>query len=122
MGMGERIIAYLFLCSFAGIKPFDPKKDMGAKVIQWDKGDISWGLDINECPEMWSDIGVTRVSGSHLPRHSDSQVCCITNQIIKGSSYFLENGESVMGLNDALMWAKVHPYSPLGTGHRLSPF
>ncbi|XP_066956128.1 WD repeat-containing protein 17-like isoform X1 [Macrobrachium rosenbergii] len=90
--------------------------------IKWDQGDSNWGVDTTESPEMWSDVGVTRVSGSHLPRHSDSQICCITNRIIKGSSYFLENGESVMGLNDALMWAKVHPYSPLGTGHRLSPF
>ncbi|KAG7159679.1 WD repeat-containing protein 17-like 4, partial [Homarus americanus] len=39
-----------------------------------------------------------------------------------GPSYFLENGESVMGQNDALMWSKVHPYSPLGSGYRLNPF
>ncbi|KAG7156213.1 WD repeat-containing protein 17-like 3 [Homarus americanus] len=42
--------------------------------------------------------------------------------MIKGPSYFLENGESVMGQNDALMWSKVHPYSPLGSGYRLNPF
>ncbi|XP_050694797.1 WD repeat-containing protein 17-like isoform X3 [Eriocheir sinensis] len=89
---------------------------------KWEKEDCSWDIDTSEEVGLWCDIGITRVSGSHLPRHSDSQTCCITNQIIKGPSYFLENGESVMGQNDALMWAKVHPYSPLGSGFRLNPF
>nr|XP_045611784.1 WD repeat-containing protein 17-like [Procambarus clarkii]XP_045611785.1 WD repeat-containing protein 17-like [Procambarus clarkii] len=95
---------------------------ISAAKAKWDEGDCDWGIDSSKNPEIWSDVGITRVSGSHLPRHSDSQICCITNKMIKGPSYFLENGESVMGQNDALMWAKVHPYSPLGTGHRLNPF
>nr|XP_053636053.1 WD repeat-containing protein 17-like isoform X1 [Cherax quadricarinatus] len=95
---------------------------ISAAKAKWEEGNCNWSIDISESSEIYSDIGITRVSGSHLPRHSDSQICCITNQMIKGPSYFLENGESVMGQNDALMWAKVHPYSPLGTGHRLNPF
>ncbi|XP_045113908.1 WD repeat-containing protein 17-like isoform X1 [Portunus trituberculatus] len=89
---------------------------------KWEKEDCNWDIDISQDFGLWCDVGITRVSGSHLPRHSDSQTCCITNQIIKGPSYFLENGESSMGQNDALMWAKVHPYSPMGTGYRLNPF
>ncbi|XP_047481224.1 WD repeat-containing protein 17-like [Penaeus chinensis] len=90
--------------------------------IKMEEGDTDWGLNVDENLELWSDFKTSRVSGSHLPRHSDAQTCCITNTIIKGPSYFLENGESVMGLNDALMWAKVHPFSPLGSGCRLNPF
>ncbi|ROT79673.1 putative WD repeat-containing protein 17 isoform X2, partial [Penaeus vannamei] len=90
--------------------------------IKMEEGDTDWDLNVGENLELWSDFKTSRVSGSHLPRHSDAQTCCITNTIIKGPSYFLENGESVMGLNDALMWAKVHPFSPLGSGCRLNPF
>ncbi|CAL4172943.1 unnamed protein product, partial [Meganyctiphanes norvegica] len=89
---------------------------------KWEVNEEDWGVDTSMFPDAWYDLGATRVSGSHLPRHSDSQTCCITKQIIKGPAYFLENGESVMGLNDALMWSKVHPYSPLGTGNPLNPF
>ncbi|XP_042232869.1 WD repeat-containing protein 17-like isoform X2 [Homarus americanus] len=88
---------------------------------RWEEGVHDWGVS-QEPPVLWADVGVTCVIGSHLPRHSDSQICCITNHMIKGPSYFLENGESVMGQNDALMWSKVHPYSPLGSGYRLNPF
>lgn len=40
----------------------------------------------------------------------------------QGPVYFLEDGKSTVSLNDALMWAKVNPFSPLGTGIRLNPF
>ncbi|TSX30747.1 WD repeat-containing protein 17 [Bagarius yarrelli] len=39
-----------------------------------------------------------------------------------GPVFFLEDGKSAISLNDALMWAKVNPFSPLGTGMRLNPF
>ncbi|KAK3573283.1 hypothetical protein QTP86_019395 [Hemibagrus guttatus] len=39
-----------------------------------------------------------------------------------GPVFFLEDGKSSISLNDALMWAKVNPFSPLGTGIRLNPF
>ncbi|TKC38477.1 hypothetical protein EI555_006581, partial [Monodon monoceros] len=39
-----------------------------------------------------------------------------------GPVFFLEDGKSTISLNDALMWAKVNPFSPLGTGIRLNPF
>uniref|UniRef100_T1JBR5 WD repeat-containing protein 55 homolog n=1 Tax=Strigamia maritima TaxID=126957 RepID=T1JBR5_STRMM len=69
-----------------------------------------------------SDIGPTIVTGSHLPSHSDTHLCCLTGEIIQGPAYFLEDGVSAMSINDVLMWAKVNPFSPLGTGMRLNPF
>lgn len=41
---------------------------------------------------------------------------------VQGPVYLLEDGKSAISLNDALMWAKVNPFSPLGTGIRLNPF
>lgn len=44
-------------------------------------------------------------------------LCCF-----QGPVFFLEDGKSAISLNDALMWAKVNPFSPLGTGVRMNPF
>jgi len=33
--------------------------------------------------EIWVDRGLTRVTGSHLPRHSDSHTCCLTRSVIR---------------------------------------
>ncbi|XP_054421804.1 WD repeat-containing protein 17 isoform X4 [Pteronotus mesoamericanus] len=66
--------------------------------------------------------GPGHVTGSHLPSHSDSHVSCLTGLKIQGPVCFLEDGKSTVSLNDALMWAKVNPFSPLGTGVRLNPF
>ncbi|CAN0365962.1 unnamed protein product, partial [Ectocarpus sp. 8 AP-2014] len=40
----------------------------------------------------------------------------------KGATFLLEDGETVIGLNEAVMWAKVNPFSPLNTGCRITPF
>ncbi|XP_029387746.1 WD repeat-containing protein 17 isoform X1 [Mus pahari] len=66
--------------------------------------------------------GPDYVTGSNLPSHSDVHISCLTGQKIQGPVYFLEDGKSTISLNDALMWAKVNPFSPLGTGIRLNPF
>lgn len=39
-----------------------------------------------------------------------------------GATFLLEDGETAMGLNDAVMWTKVNPFSPLNTGSRLMPY
>ncbi|KAM6972140.1 WD repeat-containing protein 17 [Aplochiton taeniatus] len=62
------------------------------------------------------------VTGSNLPSHSDVQLSCFTGHRIQGPVFFLEDGKSAISLNDALMWAKVNPFSPLGTGVRINPF
>ncbi|MBN3284063.1 WDR17 protein, partial [Polyodon spathula] len=70
-------------------------------------------------------IGMTGpdyVTGSNLPSHSDVYISCLTGSRIEGPVFFLEDGKSAVSLNDALMWAKVNPFSPLGTGIRLNPF
>ncbi|XP_044143397.1 WD repeat-containing protein 17 isoform X2 [Bufo gargarizans] len=67
-------------------------------------------------------IGPDYVTGSNLPSHSDVHVSCLTGLRIQGPVFFLEDGKSAISLNDALMWAKVNPFSPLGTGIRLNPF
>ncbi|XP_073075306.1 WD repeat-containing protein 17 isoform X4 [Manis javanica] len=67
-------------------------------------------------------IGPDYVTGSNLPSHSDSHISCLTGLKIQGPVFFLEDGKSTISLNDALMWAKVNPFSPLGTGIRLNPF
>ncbi|XP_058883642.1 WD repeat-containing protein 17-like [Acipenser ruthenus] len=66
--------------------------------------------------------GPDYVTGSNLPSHSDVYISCLTGSRIEGPVYFLEDGKSAISLNDALMWAKVNPFSPLGTGIRLNPF
>lgn len=40
----------------------------------------------------------------------------------KGAMFLLEDGKTTMGFNDAVMWAKVNPFSPLNTGSRIMPF
>ncbi|XP_053441219.1 WD repeat-containing protein 17 isoform X2 [Nycticebus coucang] len=67
-------------------------------------------------------IGPDYVTGSNLPSHSDTHISCLTGLKIQGPVFFLEDGKSAISLNDALMWAKVNPFSPLGTGIRLNPF
>ncbi|KAK7820829.1 hypothetical protein U0070_024787, partial [Myodes glareolus] len=91
-------------------------------------------------------VGPDYVTGSNLPSHSDIHISCLTGLKIQlvvnaseasaanvqihflflnsaqGPVYFLEDGKSAVSLNDALMWAKVNPFSPLGTGIRLNPF
>lgn len=41
---------------------------------------------------------------------------------IRGATFLLEDEETAIGLSDAVMWAKVNPFSPLNTGSRVMPF
>lgn len=41
---------------------------------------------------------------------------------VRGATFLLEDGETAIGLSDAVMWAKVNPFSPLNTGSRIMPF
>ncbi|XP_013855536.1 WD repeat-containing protein 17 [Austrofundulus limnaeus] len=66
--------------------------------------------------------GADYVTGSNLPSHSDLQLSCFTGHRIQGPVFVLEDNKSSISLNDALMWAKVNPFSPLGTGVRINPF
>nr|XP_026693266.1 LOW QUALITY PROTEIN: WD repeat-containing protein 17 [Ciona intestinalis] len=66
--------------------------------------------------------GVAVVDGSNLPSHSDVHVSTISGKQINGAPFFLEDGRSVLSLNEALMWAKVNQFSPTGSGARICPF
>ncbi|XP_028305170.1 WD repeat-containing protein 17 isoform X2 [Gouania willdenowi] len=66
--------------------------------------------------------GSDYVTGSNLPSHSELQLSCFTGHRIQGPVFVLEDRKSSISLNDALMWAKVNPFSPLGTGVRIDPF
>nr|XP_006816968.1 PREDICTED: WD repeat-containing protein 17-like [Saccoglossus kowalevskii] len=67
-------------------------------------------------------IGCDLVTGSHLPSHSDVHSSYLTGNRIQGPAFFLEDGRQAISLNDALMWAKVNPFSPLGSGALINPF
>ncbi|XP_071125109.1 WD repeat-containing protein 17-like [Mytilus edulis] len=67
-------------------------------------------------------VGPDLVASSHLPSHSDVHISVITGTRIMGLAYFLEDGKSAVSPNEALMWAKVNPFSPTGSGLRINPF
>lgn len=95
--------------------PYTPPTEIQKKVYS------SLVVKIKEEP-IKGLIGPDYVTGSNLPSHSDVHVSCLTGLRIQGPVFFLEDGKSAISLNDALMWAKVNPFSPLGTGIRLNPF
>lgn len=68
------------------------------------------------------EFGADCSSSSHLPSHSDVHVSVLSKSRIQGQPYFLEDGCSAISLTEALMWAKVNPFSPLGSGERINPF
>lgn len=40
----------------------------------------------------------------------------------RGPAFLLEDEETVLGLNEAVMWSKVNPFSPLNTGCGMTPY
>ena len=88
-----------------------------------------------EIKKTWSDInrrirvdqseleeGIDIVAGSHLPHNLNTKLSILTGERIKGPMFILEDGESVISLSNAIMWAKVNSFSPLATGSRINPF
>eukprot|EP00058_Branchiostoma_floridae_P026109 XP_002611599.1 hypothetical protein BRAFLDRAFT_56820 [Branchiostoma floridae] len=72
--------------------------------------------------ELDIEPGADHCTGSHLPSHSDVHVSFLSKTRIQGPAFFLEDGKTAISLNEALMWAKVNPFSPLGTTSRINPF
>ncbi|XP_014672534.1 PREDICTED: WD repeat-containing protein 17-like [Priapulus caudatus] len=66
--------------------------------------------------------GPVLVSSSHLPSHSDVRLSYLDGEQIQGPVFYLEDGQSAVSLNDALMWAKVNAFSPLGSAVHINPF
>ena len=46
----------------------------------------------------------------------------ISGERIRGPTVLLEDGHSAVSKSEAVMWAKLHPFSPLNTGKLLNPF
>jgi len=64
-----------------------------------------------------------RLAGGNLPacykRLSKNSV--LTNQLIRGPAFELEDQRSFVSLGDALAWARVNIFSPLNTGCKIQP-
>jgi len=64
-----------------------------------------------------------RLAGGNLPacykRLSKNSV--LTNQLIRGPAFELEDQRSFVALGDALAWARVNIFSPLNTGCKIQP-
>ncbi|KAG8461460.1 hypothetical protein KFE25_001064 [Diacronema lutheri] len=64
--------------------------------------------------------GVTLPSSGH-PR-MNGVVSLFDGHRVRGEHVTLDDGLSAISASDAIMWATVHPYSPLGTGRLFNPF
>jgi hypothetical protein len=67
------------------------------------------------------DVGHVLVPGSHLPSNTNKAKSLISGCLIEGPAYLLEDGKTIISLNEAIMWMKCTPFSPLGTGSRINP-
>jgi len=67
--------------------------------------------------------GLAKLAGGHLPtcykRYAKTSV--LTNQLIRGPAFELEDRNSYIALADALAWARVNTFSPLNTGCKIYP-
>ena len=64
------------------------------------------------------------LSGSHLPvNHLKKGVknSMFTMDVIRGTPFMLEDGQSCLAHEEALEWAMVNRFSPLQTGNRINP-
>ena len=82
----------------------------------------SYENDNNQAKTEQLEIGNICTPGSHLPNNSNRCKSYISGRLIKGTGYILEDGETTIEQNEAIMWAKVTPYSPLCTGHKINSF
>jgi len=67
--------------------------------------------------------GFGRLAGGHLPtgykRHAKTSV--LTNELIRGPAFELENNKLHVSLAEALAWVRVNAFSPLNTGCKICP-
>ena len=50
------------------------------------------------------------------------QASYFTGHPVAGRTVVLDDGVSVISMSDAIMWAKLHPFSPTHSGNRFVPF
>jgi len=67
--------------------------------------------------------GIEKLSGGHLPtcykRYAKTSV--LTNQLIRGPAFELEDRKLHISFADALAWTRVNAFSPLNTGCKIYP-
>ena len=67
---------------------------------------------------------VVGLGTGNLPVHLSSNpiISVCSGLKIDGNVFYLEDGESAMSAEEALMWFEVNPFSPLKTHERLFPY
>ncbi|CAJ1381708.1 unnamed protein product [Effrenium voratum] len=68
--------------------------------------------------------GLLKLAGSHLPAcyKKYAKASVLTNQLIRGPAFELEDRKNFVSLSDALAWVRVNAFSPLNTGCKIYPF
>lgn len=71
----------------------------------------------SECP------GLGKLAGGALPACYKrwAQTSVLTNQLIRGPAFLLEDQKLHISLSDALAWTRVNAFSPLNTGCKIFP-
>ncbi|XP_059144021.1 WD repeat-containing protein 17-like [Physella acuta] len=106
-------------------KQIDQDLNLFSSVVGNSSDDPSYKQLLHRCgtdPDWTLEPGPDYVASSNLPSYSDIHISILSREKIRGQAFFLEDGQSAISLNEALMWAKVNPFSPLGSGVRLNPF
>merc|ERR1712039_1012156 len=94
-------------------------------VCEQQVAEIQQRLQSGHAEELHSsgERGLLKLAGGHLPtcykRHAKLSV--LTNQLIKGPAFELEDHKLHVSLTDALAWARVNVFSPLNTGCKITP-
>lgn len=67
--------------------------------------------------------GLAKIPGGNLPScyRRFAKKSCLTNELIRGPAFELEDRKSFISLPDALAWIRVNVFSPLNTGCKLDP-
>ncbi|CAD7928702.1 unnamed protein product [Amoebophrya sp. A120] len=87
------------------------------------KANAHWLLDMIE-DKVWNGLGgpSMMLAGSLLPSEREAPVSVLSNEVIRGPSFLLEDGQSCVALKEALLWGRVNTCSPLNTGYPVEPF
>ena len=86
---------------------------------------VAWRSQQNTAPPRRRDSAARRrdsLAGYLPPSTASPEFGQDARPPVRGATFMLEDGETAMGLSEAVMWAKVNPFSPLNTGSRIMPF
>lgn len=73
--------------------------------------------------QRFAEDGLSRMAGAHMPlcsrRYAKASV--LTNELIRGPVFALEDKKMHVSLAEALAWVRVNAFSPLNTGMKIYP-